>query len=158
MLLLQAVGDGAQGWCNSILYVFLSPKIRRRLFGLPFGNCLTIRSDNKIAHPIDSATTTPPFRNSMTSQPAAEFESARTVEIENKTSSQSECIPIRKAVGYKVTRYTPTTPEATGASMRSGSIVTSGLMSTGGQTSFQTSLRSIHSIPTSPRSTQSVIV
>ena len=28
---MQAVGDGAQGWCNAILYVFLSPTIRKRL-------------------------------------------------------------------------------------------------------------------------------
>ena len=36
----QAVGDGAQGWCNAILYIFLSPTIRRRLILDPCNRCL----------------------------------------------------------------------------------------------------------------------
>lgn len=36
----QAVGDGAQGWCNAILYVFLSPTIRHRLIFDPCNRCL----------------------------------------------------------------------------------------------------------------------
>ena len=90
----------------------------------------------------------------MTSQ--AEFETARTVEIENnaaKATSQTESTPIRKAVGYKITRYTSTTTEATGAPMHSGSVVTSGL-GTGGQKSLQASLHSIHSNPPSAKAAQ----
>lgn len=33
---LQAIGDGGQGWSNAILYIFLSPTIRRQLFVQPF--------------------------------------------------------------------------------------------------------------------------
>lgn len=32
---LQAVGDGGQGWSNVILYIFLSPVIRKQLFFYP---------------------------------------------------------------------------------------------------------------------------
>ena len=143
---MQAVGDGAQGWCNAILYVFLSPTIRRRLFEQPLGKCFTFVGD-KIAEFLESATTTPPFPNSLTSQP--ELESAKSVEIENnaaaKTSSQTESIPIRKAVGYKITRYTTTTTEATRVPMGSGSAGTSGLSLGGQKLSFQASLQSIRS-------------
>ena len=33
---LQAVGDGGQGWSNALIYIFLSPTIRRQLFFYPF--------------------------------------------------------------------------------------------------------------------------
>lgn len=36
---MQAVGDGGQGWGNAVLYVFLSPVIRSRLFIEPFQDC-----------------------------------------------------------------------------------------------------------------------
>lgn len=36
---MQAVGDGGQGWGNAILYVFLSPVIRSRLFKEPLEDC-----------------------------------------------------------------------------------------------------------------------
>ena len=39
-LILQAIGDGAQGWGNAILYIFLSPTIRRRLIINPCNRCL----------------------------------------------------------------------------------------------------------------------
>ena len=104
---------------------------------------------DKIAQFIDSATTTPLFQNSLTSQP--ELESARTVEIENnaaaKTSSETESIPIRKAVGYKITRYTTTTTEATRVPMCSASAGTSGLGTGGQKQSFQASWKSIRSNP-----------
>ena len=32
---MQAIGDGGQGWSNAILYIFLSPTIRRQLFVQP---------------------------------------------------------------------------------------------------------------------------
>jgi G protein-coupled receptor 157 len=37
--ILQSLGDGAQGWANAILYVFWSPKIRKRLILNPLGHC-----------------------------------------------------------------------------------------------------------------------
>ena len=33
------MGDGGQGWCNAILYIFLSPKIRERLILTPLYLC-----------------------------------------------------------------------------------------------------------------------
>lgn len=39
---MQAVGDGAQGWCNAILYILLSPTIRQRLILDPCNKCLNI--------------------------------------------------------------------------------------------------------------------
>jgi G protein-coupled receptor 157 len=41
----QAVGDGAQGWCNAILYIFLSPTIRRRLIVDPCNQCINTTID-----------------------------------------------------------------------------------------------------------------
>ncbi len=35
----KAIGDGGQGWGNAILYIFLSPSIRQRLFGEPCNKC-----------------------------------------------------------------------------------------------------------------------
>ena len=37
---MQAIGDGGQGWGNAVLYVFLSPVIRKRLIKRPCRNCL----------------------------------------------------------------------------------------------------------------------
>lgn len=31
-VMIQAIGGGGQGWANAILYVLLSPKIRKRLY------------------------------------------------------------------------------------------------------------------------------
>ncbi|XP_064383924.1 G-protein coupled receptor 157-like isoform X2 [Halichondria panicea] len=36
---LQAIGAGGQGWTNAILYIFFSPKIRRRLLCCFFARC-----------------------------------------------------------------------------------------------------------------------
>ena len=36
---MQAVGDGGQGWGNAVLYIFLSPVIRSRLFIEPLEDC-----------------------------------------------------------------------------------------------------------------------
>lgn len=33
------MGDGGQGWCNAILYIFWSPKIRERLILTPLYLC-----------------------------------------------------------------------------------------------------------------------
>lgn len=33
------MGDGGQGWCNAILYIFWSPKIRERLILTPLYTC-----------------------------------------------------------------------------------------------------------------------
>lgn len=34
-LILQAAGDGGQGWSNAVVYIFLSPTIRKQLFIYP---------------------------------------------------------------------------------------------------------------------------
>ena len=36
---MQAVGDGAQGWANAVLYIFFSPMMRQRLFSYPCSQC-----------------------------------------------------------------------------------------------------------------------
>ena len=38
-IIIQAVGDGGQGWGNAVLYIFFSPVIRSRLFKDPFEDC-----------------------------------------------------------------------------------------------------------------------
>lgn len=50
---MQAVGDGAQGWANAVLYIFLSPVIRNRLCINPFNKCLNIAIE-KAAHFLES--------------------------------------------------------------------------------------------------------
>ncbi len=45
LLQKQAIGDGGQGWGNAILYIFLSAKLRGRLFGWlyrPLINCCLV--------------------------------------------------------------------------------------------------------------------
>lgn len=37
--LIQAIGDGGQGWANGVLYVLFSPKIRERLICQPLYCC-----------------------------------------------------------------------------------------------------------------------
>ena len=36
IITLQIVADTGQGWVNCILYIFLSPELRRRMFVLPY--------------------------------------------------------------------------------------------------------------------------
>jgi hypothetical protein len=55
--ILQAIGDGGQGWGNAILYVFFSPEIRRRLFGEPFDKCL-LAAENKFQELLETETET----------------------------------------------------------------------------------------------------
>ena len=38
--IIQAIGDGGQGWGNAVLYIFLSPVIRQELFCWSFFKCI----------------------------------------------------------------------------------------------------------------------
>ena len=81
---LQAIGDGGQGWGNAILYVFLSPTIRQKLFTDPCEKCLGA-AENRIALLLETETETndSEARGSTRSSPAT-----------------------AKASGYKIKRYT----------------------------------------------------
>jgi len=83
----QAIGDGGQGWGNAILYVFLSPTIRQKLFTDPCEKCLGA-AENKIALLLETETETngSEVRGSARSSPA-----------------------LTKATGYKIKRYRDST-------------------------------------------------
>ena len=55
IILSQAVGDGAQGWANAILYIFFSPVLRKRMFTDPFHKCLN-KTIEQAAHLLESDT------------------------------------------------------------------------------------------------------
>lgn len=49
----QAVGDGGQGWGNALLYIFLSPKLRGRLFGClyrPLAHCCQMMTSKRYSN------------------------------------------------------------------------------------------------------------
>ena len=81
---LQAIGDGGQGWGNAILYVFLSPTMRQKLFTDPCEKCLGA-AENRVALLLETETETndSEARGSNRSSPAA-----------------------TKASGYKIKKYT----------------------------------------------------
>jgi len=49
---IQAIGGGGQGWANAILYIFLSPTIRYRLF-----HCYGSRIDTKQLQEVSASST-----------------------------------------------------------------------------------------------------
>ncbi len=49
----QAIGDSGQGWCNAILYIILSPIMRRKLCGEPCESCLQA-TERKLQKLIES--------------------------------------------------------------------------------------------------------
>lgn len=55
IFLSQAIGDGGQGWGNALLYIFLSPNIRRRLFGEPLDQCL-LATERKLQALLETET------------------------------------------------------------------------------------------------------
>ena len=64
---MQAVGDGGQGWGNALIYIFLSPTIRKQLFIYPLVRLLfyiskktKARSERGGQHPV--AVQDPPIR------------------------------------------------------------------------------------------------
>ena len=44
-LIIQAIGDGGQGWGNALLYVFLSPTIRTQVLWDPCSRLFTLMTD-----------------------------------------------------------------------------------------------------------------
>ena len=63
--LLQAIVDPGQGWANCILYIFLSPKLRKRMFVLPFQRVWR-RLVKKIAQREQTDLETSPFLEATT--------------------------------------------------------------------------------------------
>lgn len=95
MVLLQAIGDGGQGWGNAILYIFLSPTMRRRLFGNPCEECLEAVGDRVVVF-LESDDSR--IRSRSRLRPARGI-----------NPKQSETTPLMPATDYKVRKYSSTT-------------------------------------------------
>lgn len=95
--LLQAIGDGGQGWANALLYIFLSPTMRRRLLIKPIGKMLIVVGD-KLADLLETDLET----------------NSRAGKHVNATSnSLNESSTLVTAAGYQIKKYASTTTEPT---------------------------------------------
>ncbi len=93
---MQAVGDPGQGWGNAILYIFLSPTIRHRLFTEPWNKCISV-TEEKVGGLLESETESVYSRRSRSQRLAAN----------GKKIDENE--PLATAAGYKIRKYTTTT-------------------------------------------------
>ncbi len=98
----QAVGDGGQGWCNAILYVFLSSTMRRRLFVKPARGCLQVLGEK-----LDELLETD-IRTRGEAQP-----------IIRRQQYQESSEPYALGKDYGTSRYQPTAGCGNGATSRS---------------------------------------
>jgi len=106
----QAIGDGGQGWGNAILYVFLSPTIRHKLFGEPCDKCLA-ETENRIAMFLESDTETNASEKSETKNGNGNGVAKRKDNRKSvaKDGNQAPSAGTTKSTGYKIKRYTSTT-------------------------------------------------
>ncbi len=100
----QAIGDGGQGWCNAILYIILSPMMRRKLCGEPCESCLQA-TEKRLQKLLES---------NASDQPAPEEEQAVISEINDYQSVQEDIAESVKnqASGYKIQKYDSTSMTA----------------------------------------------
>lgn len=101
LAILQAIGDGGQGWGNAILYIFLSPVIRERLIGEWCGRLRSDKDDrlNGVNRNDTQRTNSVQIRGQI-----------RGVE----RRGEEETTPMlggTKAAGYDIRRYNTTTTE-----------------------------------------------
>lgn len=85
---MQAVGDGGQGWGNAVLYIFLSPVIRSRLFKDPFEDCY-----ETIQEKIQG------FRQRDNHQQSSLYSA------EQRKTNSSPLAVATEAMGYKIQEY-----------------------------------------------------
>ena len=86
-VVLQAVGDPGQGWGNAILFIFLSPNVRHRLFR----GCCQIKTKLSASHltsPVSDADEGD-FATSYQLNPTSSSSSSRVDMAVNFTSSGS---------------------------------------------------------------------
>ncbi len=100
---MQAIGDSGQGWCNAILYIILSPMMRRKLCGEPCENCLQA-TERRLQKFIES---------NASDRPHLE-EEAVISEINTYPSAQDDIAESARnnrgvnATGYKIQKYDST--------------------------------------------------
>ena len=99
----QAIGDGGQGWCNAILYIFFSPTIRRKLFGAPCESCLQT-AERKLLKLLESNAS----QNDNIVQRAVISEintDRQSVEFDGQGQVDPALNPGVDASGYKIQKY-----------------------------------------------------
>lgn len=109
--ILQAIGDGGQGWGNAVLYIFLSPIIRERLMMEWCGKCAE-KAEDRLDHlgPSSGQPNNVQFRTG----PSAKFSP------QDRSYGSSETVPIlspgggNRATGYNIRRYETTSAFASG--------------------------------------------
>lgn len=98
-MFIQAIGDGGQGWGNAILYIVLSPTIRKRLFGSVCGVCIDA-VEARLGGVLETDT--------------GEYTSSRPINRRpqqvnvNRKESSTPLIPPQPATGYNVRKYDST--------------------------------------------------
>ena len=115
--MLQAIGDGGQGWGNAILYIFLSPVIRQRLIGEWCGRCVENLDDNLNRV---SGVSADPDQNHARYKSRNRNGILKTNLRDNKhvnVDNSSETAPLNpadRATGYNIRNYDTTTSFETG--------------------------------------------
>ena len=100
---MQAIGDGGQGWCNAILYILLSPLMRRKLCGEPCESCLHC-AEEKLQKMLESDTNT---RVNLVEERAVVSE-INDLPSGNNGLVESERNRAIDAAGYKIQKYDST--------------------------------------------------
>ena len=103
----QAIGDGGQGWGNALLYIFFSPRIRKRLFGEPFNKCL-LTTEEKLQALLETDTATSQ-KSIQVSHKNERMSSVATSEVEERESITGG----EPATGYGVRSLGKDTPTTT---------------------------------------------
>ena len=65
---LQAIADTSQGWVNCVLYIFLSPEMRRRMFVLPFKRAVNKYKRQKATQHLRTSEIDPLLGNTPSAQ------------------------------------------------------------------------------------------
>ena len=133
----QAIGDGGQGWGNAILYVFLSPTIRHKLFGEPCAILLR-RAQDKLLQLLETDA------DSVTKNSDSPSNVYSRLDL---TGSETDALLPPRASGYKIQKYASTTTEATVTGTGNTQI---------NHKDMQSSLRSHHNMQSSLCSRQDV--
>ena len=62
---IQGIAVSSQGWINCVLYIFLSPETRRRMFVLPFRKIATTFKRNRYTQPTRTSEVALLLRNTQ---------------------------------------------------------------------------------------------
>ena len=97
---MQAIGDGGQGWCNAILYIFFSATTRQKLFRHPLKKCLSA-TECKLQKLLETETESHPQFGDL--RRSEDIQSVEPSNINDTTPSRSPFA--QSANGYIIRKY-----------------------------------------------------